>query len=88
MRAADGILVPGGFGGRGVEGKVAAAHFARTSRVPFLGICLGLQVAVIEYARNVLGLADADSAEFNPATPHPGECFVLLVLLKKLEEYT
>ncbi len=66
----DGILVPGGFGGRGVEGMVLAARYAREERVPYFGICLGMQVAVIEYARNVLGLADANSGEFAPGCPH------------------
>ena len=67
----DGILIPGGFGVRGVEGKVAAIRYAREHGVPFLGICLGLQCAVIEYARNVCGLVGANSSEFEPATPHP-----------------
>lgn len=67
----QGVLVPGGFGTRGVEGKIAAAHWARTTGKPFLGICLGLQCAVIEFARNVLHLADANSIEINPNTPHP-----------------
>lgn len=67
----DGILVPGGFGSRGIEGKIKAVHFARTNGVPYLGICLGMQVAIIEFARNVLGLADANSAEIDPATTHP-----------------
>jgi len=67
----DAILVPGGFGSRGIEGKIAAANFARTKNVPYLGICLGMQVAVIEYARNVLGLGKAHSSEFNPKTPDP-----------------
>ena len=71
LRGADGILVPGGFGVRGVEGKVEAIRYARERGVPFLGICLGLQCAVIEFARNVCGLADANSSEFDPATPHP-----------------
>jgi len=67
----DAILVPGGFGDRGIEGKIAAARYAREQGVPYLGICLGLQIAVIEYARNVAGLAGAHSTEFNPQTPHP-----------------
>ncbi|CAN5478392.1 CTP synthase [soil metagenome] len=67
----DGILVPGGFGKRGIEGKIAAARFARENKVPYLGICLGMQVATIEFARHVAGLADANSTEFEPATPHP-----------------
>jgi CTP synthase len=71
LAAADGILVPGGFGVRGVEGKVDAIRFAREQGVPFLGICLGLQCAVVEFARNVCGLPDANSSEFDPATPHP-----------------
>jgi CTP synthase len=67
----DAILVPGGFGERGIEGKIAAVKFAREKKVPYLGICLGMQVAVIEYARNVLGLAGANSTELDPRTPHP-----------------
>ncbi|HEY5579071.1 MAG TPA: CTP synthase [Acidimicrobiia bacterium] len=67
----DGIVVPGGFGYRGIEGKVAAARHARENGVPFLGLCLGLQCAVIEFARSRLGLHDAHSAEFDPTTPHP-----------------
>ena len=67
----DAILVPGGFGERGIEGKIAAAGFAREHRVPYLGICLGLQVAVIEFARNVASLGGAHSTEFDRATPHP-----------------
>ncbi len=67
----DGILVPGGFGHRGVDGKVKAVEFARTHGVPFLGICLGMQCAVIEFARDVLGLSDANSSEFNPDTTNP-----------------
>jgi len=66
----DAILVPGGFGKRGVEGKIAAVEYARSHNIPYLGICLGMQVAVIEYARNVVGLKDAHSTEFNPDTPH------------------
>ncbi len=67
----DAILVPGGFGERGVEGKIAAARYARENGVPYLGICLGMQAAVIEYARNVAGLKDAHSTEFNHDTPYP-----------------
>src|SRR6185295_15107413 len=67
----DAILVPGGFGERGIEGKIAAVKFAREKKVPYLGICLGLQMAVIEYARNVVGLAGANTTEINPQTPHP-----------------
>ena len=68
---ADGILVPGGFGSRGVEGKICAARFAREKKVPYFGICLGMQIAVIEFARHVAGIEGAHSAEFNPATPDP-----------------
>ena len=67
----DGILVPGGFGERGIESKISAACYAREHKIPYLGICLGMQVAVIEFARNVAKLAAADSSEFNPDTPHP-----------------
>ncbi|HPS57006.1 MAG TPA: CTP synthase [Spirochaetota bacterium] len=67
----DGILVPGGFGNRGIEGKIAAVSHARRNGIPFLGICLGMQCAVIEFARNVCGLAGANSTEFNSYTPHP-----------------
>ena len=67
----DGILVPGGFGVRGVEGKICAARYARENKVPYLGICLGMQVATIEFARHVAGLKDANSTEFAPLTPHP-----------------
>ena len=67
----DAILVPGGFGERGVEGKISTVRYARECAVPYLGICLGMQVAVIEYARNVAGLAGAHSTEFQPKTPHP-----------------
>jgi CTP synthase len=63
--------VPGGFGNRGVEGKIAAAKYARTHKVPYLGLCLGMQVMVIEYARHVVGLSQANSAEFDESTPHP-----------------
>ncbi|MCB1822755.1 MAG: CTP synthase, partial [Candidatus Competibacteraceae bacterium] len=67
----DAILVPGGFGERGIEGKIAAVRFARERRIPYLGICLGMQVAVIEFARHVAGLAGAHSTEFRKDTPHP-----------------
>lgn len=67
----DAILVPGGFGKRGVEGKIMAIHFARTNRIPYLGICLGMQLAVVEYARNKTGMKGAHSTEFNPDTPYP-----------------
>ncbi len=67
----DGILVPGGFGERGIEGKVAAAQYARENRIPYFGLCLGMQVMCIEFARNVLRLPDANSTEFNPKTPDP-----------------
>lgn len=67
----DGILVPGGFGDRGVEGKIVATRFARENKIPYLGICLGMQVAVIEFARHVVGLKNANSSEINPTTPHP-----------------
>ena len=67
----DGILVPGGFGSRGVEGKILAAQYARENHIPYLGLCLGLQVMMIDFARNVLGLKNADSAEFDKLTPDP-----------------
>mgnify|MGYP001571005028 FL=1 len=67
----DAILVPGGFGKRGVEGKIMAIHYARTNRIPYLGICLGLQLAVVEYARNKTKMKGAHSTEFNPDTPYP-----------------
>ncbi|QXE01175.1 CTP synthase [Terribacillus sp. DMT04] len=68
---ADGILVPGGFGDRGIHGKLEAIHYARTRKIPFLGICLGMQLATIEFARNVLQLEGAHSSEIDPLTPHP-----------------
>ena len=71
LEGMDAILVPGGFGDRGVEGKITAVRYARENRIPFLGICLGMHVALVEYARHVCGLAGADSTEMNPATPHP-----------------
>jgi len=71
LRGADAVIVPGGFGMRGTEGKIEAATYARENDVPFLGLCLGFQMAVVEYARNVLGLEGAHSAEMDPETPHP-----------------
>jgi len=68
---ADGIIVPGGFGQRGTEGKIQAIRYAREQDVPMLGICLGMQLTCVEFARHVLGLADANSAELNPDTPYP-----------------
>ena len=68
---ADGILVPGGFGSRGIEGKIEAVRVARESGIPYFGLCLGMQVAVIEFARNVAGLSGAHSSEFNESTPFP-----------------
>ncbi|MCQ2510919.1 MAG: CTP synthase [Lachnospiraceae bacterium] len=68
---ADGILVPGGFGTRGTEGKILAINYARTRKIPFLGLCLGMQLAIVEFARNVLGLADAHSIELDPETTNP-----------------
>ena len=70
LRHADGILIPGGFGKRGIQGMIYAIEYARTHKVPFFGICLGMQCATIEYARDVVGLAGADSTEFDPQTPH------------------
>ena len=71
LKKAHGILVPGGFGRRGIEGKLIAINFARTKKIPYFGICLGMQCAVIEFARNVLGLKGANSTEIDPATPNP-----------------
>lgn len=71
LKGADAILVPGGFGERGVEGKIMAVEYARKNKVPYLGICLGMQAAVIEFARHVAGLPEAHSSEFNPDTPDP-----------------
>ncbi|XP_073299445.1 uncharacterized protein [Primulina huaijiensis] len=76
LKGADAILVPGGFGDRGVEGKILAAKYARENRVPYLGICLGMQIAVIEFARTVLGLSDANSTEFDPNTQNPCVIFM------------
>lgn len=71
LKDADGILVPGGFGDRGVEGKITAIKYARENKVPFFGICLGMQLAAVEFARNVCGLTDAHSSELDPNTPYP-----------------
>ena len=71
MGGVDGILVPGGFGNRGIEGKIKAIQYAREHKIPFFGICLGMQCAVIEFARHVCGMADANSSEFNPNSTHP-----------------
>lgn len=71
LREADGIIVPGGFGYRGIEGKILAAHWARENKTPYLGLCLGMQIMCIEFARNVLGWDDANSSEFDDATGHP-----------------
>jgi len=71
LRSADGILIPGGFGGRGFEGKIAAARIAREQRIPYLGVCLGMHVAVSEFARHVAGMEGANSTEMDPETPYP-----------------
>jgi CTP synthase len=71
LQDVDGILVPGGFGDRGIDGKIIAARYARENNIPYFGICLGMQVAVIEYARNITGLKEAHSSEINAQTPHP-----------------
>jgi CTP synthase len=74
--SANGILVPGGFGSRGIDGMVLAAKWARENKIPYLGICLGMQIAVIEFARNVCGMTDAESAEFNPDTKTPAVVYM------------
>ncbi len=71
LAGAQGILVPGGFGDRGIDGKIYAIRYARENRIPFLGLCLGMQLAIVEFARNVVGYSDAHSVELNPATTHP-----------------
>jgi CTP synthase len=78
----DGILVPGGFGSRGVEGKIFAAGYARENKIPYFGICLGMQIAVVEFARHLAGLEDAQSAEFDVNTPHP----VIYLMLEWFDE--
>jgi len=77
-----GIIVPGGYGSRGIEGKIAAIRYARTQKIPFLGICLGMQCAVIEYARNVCNLGQANSTEFELGTPDP-----VIYLLEKWKDF-
>ena len=84
LSQADAVVVPGGFGSRGIEGKIKAAHFARTNQVPYLGLCLGMQIAVVEFARHAVGLKKANSTEFDPDTPHP--VIHLLPGQKKVEE--
>jgi len=80
----DGILVPGGFGTRGIEGKICSANYARVNKIPYFGICLGMQIAVVEFARNVAGLKDANSSEFNELTPDP----VIYLILEWFDERT
>ncbi|XP_057862115.1 uncharacterized protein LOC131070563 [Cryptomeria japonica] len=76
LKSAAGVLVPGGFGDRGIEGKILAAKYARENRIPYLGVCLGMQISVIEFARSVLGLEGANSTEFDEHTPHPCVIFM------------
>jgi CTP synthase len=76
LKGLGGVLVPGGFGERGIEGKIMAAKYARETKVPYLGLCLGMQIATIEFARNVLKLEKAHSTEFEPNTPHPVICLL------------
>jgi CTP synthase len=71
LGGSDGMIIPGGFGDRGIEGKINACRYARENNIPYLGICLGMQIAVIEYARNVCGLERANSSEFDETSPHP-----------------
>ncbi len=82
LAGCHGILVPGGFGNRGVAGKIKAITYAREQKIPFFGICLGMQLAVVEFARNIVGMADADSAEFSPHTGHP-----VIYLMKEWFDY-
>ena len=84
LENADGVLVPGGFGTRGIEGKICSANYARVNKIPFFGICLGMQIAVIEFARNVAGLDQANSSEFNELTPDP----VIYLMLEWFDERT
>ena len=81
LKDADGILVPGGFGNRGVEGKITTIKYARENNVPFFGICLGMQLAAVEFARNVCGLTGAHSSELDPNTPYP---IINLLPVKKM----
>jgi len=76
LRKVSALLIPGGFGDRGIEGKILAAQYARENGIPYFGICLGMQIATIEFARNVCGLEGAHSTEFNPDTPHPVICLL------------
>ena len=76
LKSSDGVLVPGGFGDRGIEGKILAANYARENKIPYLGICLGLQVATIEFCRNVLGMTGANSTEFNESVEYPAVVFM------------
>lgn len=84
LGSADGILVPGGFGSRGIEGKICTVKYARENKIPFFGICLGMQAAVIEFARNVAGMPDAHSSEFDEKTPHP----VIYLMLEWYDDRT
>jgi CTP synthase len=84
LSEADGILVPGGFGSRGIEGKICAAQYARENNIPYFGICLGLHIAVIEFARHILGMEGANSEEFDKATPYP----VIYLMLEWYDEKT
>ncbi len=76
LSGVDGVLIPGGFGDRGIEGKILAAQYARESGIPYFGLCLGMQIATIEFARDVCGLEGANSVEFDPGTPHPVICLL------------
>jgi CTP synthase len=82
LKDADGILVPGGFGSRGIEGKIRAIQFAREKKIPFFGICLGMQMAVVEFVRHVAGMPEADSTEFAKETPYP-----VIYLMKEWFDY-
>ena len=76
LKDVAGVLIPGGFGDRGVEGKIKAARFARENKLPYLGLCLGMQVATIEFARNVCGIANANSSEFDQTSSDPVICLL------------